>query len=69
MSRLVNCLNGFDEKIKIQITDNEQISNIILQVRTKYDGNVELMKIKAIERLKESGYTQEIIEQWIDHIE
>jgi len=69
ISRLVNCLNGFDENIQIQITDNEQIANIILQIRTQYEGNVELIKTKASERLKELGHTQEIIDQWIEHMD
>ena len=27
ISRLVNCLNGFDDNIKINISDNEQTYN------------------------------------------
>ena len=30
MSRLVNCLNGYDVNVQIKIADNEQIANVIL---------------------------------------
>jgi hypothetical protein len=39
MSRLVNCLNGFDDQIKIQISDNEQIGNIIAIERNAIERN------------------------------
>ena len=33
ISRLVNCLNGFDTNIKINISDNELIGNIIILIK------------------------------------
>jgi hypothetical protein len=33
MSRLINCLNGFDSLVNIQIADNEQISQVIEVIR------------------------------------
>ena len=41
ISRLINTLNGFDENIKINIADNEQIGNIIILIRNKLEQNNE----------------------------
>ncbi len=35
MSRLINCLNGFDDLVTIQISDKEQIGNIIIAIRNQ----------------------------------
>ena len=35
MSRLINCLNGFDDLVEIKISDKEQIGNIIVTIRNK----------------------------------
>jgi hypothetical protein len=35
MSRLINCLNGFDNHIIINISDTEQIGNIIILIKNK----------------------------------
>ncbi len=47
LSRLINTLNGFDENIIINISDNEQIGNICILIK---------------ERLGEN-YTEEIFKQ------
>ena len=36
MSRLINCLNGFDELVQINISENEQIGQIIILVREQF---------------------------------
>jgi hypothetical protein len=35
ISRLVDCLNGFNTNIKINISDNEQIGNIIILIKNQ----------------------------------
>ena len=73
IGRLVNCLNGFDEKIKINISDNEQIGNIIILIKNqliaenKYDleTHKRLVKISLLER----GYELNIIEEWLEYCE
>ena len=35
ISRLINCLNGYDSKINITISQNDKISNIIILTKTK----------------------------------
>jgi hypothetical protein len=56
ITRLVNCLNGFDPEVIIKISDNEQISYLV--EISKGD------KTKFIEMMKERGYPQETIDIW-----
>ena len=73
ISRLVNCLNGFDPLVTIQISDNEQIGNIISLVKTqlkdKNEYTVERHKDVVRTRLEELGIVAEEIEAWLEHIE
>jgi hypothetical protein len=78
MSRLVNCLNGFDDRIKIQISDNEQIGNIISVERNRLDSSnpnmtevelVALLKTNVALALKERAYSDALIQEWIEYIE
>ena len=43
ISKTINILNGYHDSIKINISNNEQISNIIIKLQKKY---LELDKIK-----------------------
>jgi len=67
LTRLLNVLNGFYPDVKIQIGNNEQISNVILILKEKYEGNE--LKEKVKEELKERGYDEEVIEEWVGFIE
>ena len=73
MSRLINCLNGFDPLVNIQIADNEQIAQIIEVVRVglerenKYE--LELHKELVREQLIERTIDNAVIEEWVSHIE
>jgi Leucine-rich repeat (LRR) protein len=70
MSRLINCLNGFDKNIQIKIADNEQIANVILQMKnTHTNENTESVKEKVYEQLRELGYDDKTIYFWLEHIE
>jgi hypothetical protein len=78
MSRLVNCLNGFDDRIKIQISDNEQIGNIISVERNRLESSnpnltetelVALLKTNVALALKERAYSDALIQEWIEYIE
>jgi len=40
-TRLVNCMSGFDDNVSIQISDNEQMSNISKVLYEKYRTNIE----------------------------
>ena len=68
---LVNCLNGFDSNIKINISDNEQIGNIIILIKdqliaeNKYD--LEYHKTLVKNNLLEKRYELNIIEEWLEY--
>ncbi len=72
ISRLINTLNGFDENIKINISDNEQIGNIIILIRNKLEQNNEYTEEKFKELVKkellERQYDEQTISGWIDNI-
>jgi len=67
MTRLLNVLNGFYDDISIQIGSNEQISNIIITMQKKYEGD-ELVKQVRLE-LEEREYDNETIEEWLTFVE
>ena len=72
ISRLVNCLNGFNDNIKINISDNEQIGNIIIliknQLTEKNEYNLETHKKLVIENLLDKKYDMETINEWLDYL-
>jgi Leucine-rich repeat (LRR) protein len=71
LSRLLNVLNGYYEDIKIEISENDQIANIIYLTREllkdKYDleAHKELVRKEMLER----KYNSETIDIWVDAIE
>ena len=67
MTRLLNVLNGFYPDIQLQIGSNEQITNVILMLKDKYEG--EELKEKVRVELKERGYEESVIDEWISFIE
>ena len=68
LSRLVNVLNGYYDDIKINISDSEQISNIILTIKNKYEEINDEVKKEMIKELKERGYEDDVIQVWIDNV-
>lgn len=71
LSRLVNVLNGFFEDVEITISANEQISNVILVLRSKHnlgidDDMTDEVKEKIRAELEERGYEDDIIEVWLN---
>ena len=46
ISRLINCLNGYDQRVEIRISQNDEISNIIILIKNKYPDDV--IKQKAV---------------------
>jgi hypothetical protein len=73
ISRLINCLNGFDPLVQINIASSEQISQIIIMIRNQLImlNNYSLDRHKQLvqTRLKELEYTQDEIDIWIQNIE
>ena len=73
MSRLINCLNGFDPLVSINISDSEQIGQIISIIKDKLIDNNEYTiekhkEIVTIE-LQHRNYVKETINEWIQYIE
>ena len=71
MSRLINCLNGYDDRVVITMAENDQIGNIIIIEKEKLDEEYDIEKHKDNVQLamEERGYTKETIEEWIGYIE
>ena len=67
MTRLVNVLNGFYDDITIQIGSNEQISNIIVMLKEKYEGNELVEQVRK--EMEEREYDEETIEEWLTFVE
>jgi hypothetical protein len=72
MSRLINCLNGFDDHIVIHISNNEQIGNIIILIKNKLleENNYTIEKHKEIvmKELYDRGYDKNVIDEWLEYI-
>jgi hypothetical protein len=73
MSRLINCLNGFDELVNIQISGADQIGQIISLIREGLeDANeytVSTHKEIVTNELRAREYSDEVINEWIAFIE
>jgi hypothetical protein len=73
ITRLVNCLNGLSDLVKINISDNQQIGNIIIiikeQLRNNSNYTIERHKELVKNELEERGYNETIINEWLDYIE
>jgi hypothetical protein len=69
LSRLVNCLNGFDSRVSIKINDKEQILNIIIKIRNKYLDDISKQKEEIIKELLERGYDKNTIDEYIIYLE
>ena len=68
VTRLVNCLNGFDSDVVIQISKNEQLNNLMVLIKKQYTDNEE-MKKALIEAMKERDFTEVEITEWVGYLE
>ena len=70
ISRLVNCLSGYSDKVRIQISENEEISNILSVIINKREmKTIEILKEEVNLALKERGYVDEKIKVWLEYVE
>ena len=67
MTRLLNCLVGFFDDIEIQISDSEQITNIIMSLKNKISNDYEL-KEAVKKELTERQYSESVINEWLEYI-
>jgi hypothetical protein len=68
LSRLVNSLSGYSDKVSIKISSAEEIGNVILIMKDKYN-DIEEVKINVEKELLERGYEKEVIDEWIIYID
>ena len=69
ISRLVNCLSGYSNKVLMKLSDAELIGNIISLVRSKYiDSDIDTIKKIITDELIEYNFDQDVIEEWISYI-
>ena len=66
MTRLLNCLSGFYNDIELQISDSEQITNIIVALKKKYNGEQLVEKVKA--EMLDRNYSNDIIDEWLGYL-
>ena len=68
ITRLVNCLNGFDPDVRFTISDAEQLSNLVVLIRTKFSSLSE-QRLQLENEMSERGYPPEKIQEWTDYLE
>ena len=66
LTRLLNCLTGFYNDIELQISDSEQITNIIVSLKNKYTGSQLYDKVKA--ELIDRNYSTKVINEWLEYL-
>jgi Leucine-rich repeat (LRR) protein len=66
LTRLLNTLVGFYDDIELQISDSEQITNIIMSLKDKF-ADKELSDAVRKE-LQDRQYSETIINEWLDYI-
>ncbi len=67
MTRLLNVLVGFYDDIELQISDSEQITNIIMSLKNKIFDEQQL-KEAVKKELLERQYSEAIINEWLEYI-
>ena len=67
LTRLLNTLVGFYSDIELQISDSEQITNIIMGLKNKFSSGEELRNAVRKE-LYERQYSESIINEWLNYI-
>ena len=68
LSRLVNCLNGFDERVNIKISDSSQINGLISVIMRKYT-DIDKIKEEVKREMLERGYDEDTINEWLGYID
>jgi len=68
LSRLVNSLSGYSDKVSIKISSAEEIGNVISIMKERYRDNIEEVKINVEKELIQRGYEKEVIDEWIIYL-
>ena len=67
-NRTINVLTTFFDDIQIQISDNDRITAVVLNIKKKYSNNYEKQIEECKKILFEAGYTLGKIQPWLDEI-
>ena len=68
LTRLLNTLVGFYNDIELQISDSEQITNIIMALKNKFSSDQEQLKDAVKKELLERQYSETVINEWLAYI-
>lgn len=69
LSRLINVLSGYHEAVNIKISDNEQISNVIINLKKKMiDSEIGTFVDKFVHEMNERGFDQVVVDKWTMYI-
>ena len=68
LTRLLNTLVGFFSDIELQISDSEQITNIIMTLKNQFGCDQNQLKGAVRKELIDRHYSETIINEWIDYI-
>jgi hypothetical protein len=66
LTRLLNTLVGFYDDIELQISDSEQITNIIMALKNKFPD--EQLRDAVRKELLDRQYSETIINEWLAYI-
>ena len=66
LTRLLNTLVSFYNDIELQISDSEQITNIIMVLKNNFLEDQLMLVVKK--ELFERQYSESIINEWFDYI-
>jgi hypothetical protein len=67
LSRLVNCLNGFDDRVMVKISDQQELANLIISIRQKTDSLEEQQQMVQKE-MSDRGYDEQTIREWLGYL-
>jgi hypothetical protein len=68
ISRLVNSLSGFSDNVLIKILSSEEIANVILIMKTRFN-NIDEIKRNVSSELILRGYEEKEINEWLEYID
>ncbi len=64
---LVNSLTGFIEEVQVGISENEQISNVVITLMKKYENDPDIdIRAKVKEALDELKISEEKQKDWLN---
>ncbi len=68
LTRLLNTLVGFYDDIELQISDSEQITNIIMTLKNKFPSDQDQLRDAVRKELLDRQYSETIINEWLNYI-